>query len=123
MPYLDNHVYDNGLTVLDIEANAIHICSAEPVTYAEATASLTLGNALNVTVGTPADRVGGGREVVVDAAADGDVTADGTASHYAVVDTVNLRLLAASGLTATQVVTNGNTFTLASFTIGIPDPV
>jgi hypothetical protein len=51
------------------------------------------------------------------------VTANGTASHYAVVDTVNFRLLAASALTASQVVTNGNTFTLASFTIGIPDPV
>jgi hypothetical protein len=123
MPYLDNRVYDNGLTVLDTEANAIHICSAEPTTYAEATSTLTLGNATGVTVGAPADRTGGGREVVVDAAADGNVTADGTASHYAVVDTVNARLLAASALTASQVVTNGNTFTLASFTIGIPDPV
>lgn len=123
MPYLDNRVYDNGLTVLDTEANAIHICSAEPTTYAEATSTLTLGNATGVTVGAPADRTGGGREVVVDAAADGNVTANGTASHYAVVDTVNARLLAASALTASQVVTNGNTFTLASFTIGIPDPV
>ena len=123
MALLDNRVYDNGLTVLDTEANAIHICSAEPTTYAEATSTLTLGNATGVTVGAPADRTGGGREVVVDAAADGNVTADGTASHYAVVDTVNLRLLAASALTASQVVTNGNTFTLASFTIGIPDPV
>lgn len=123
MPYLDNRVYDNGLTVLDTEANAIHICSAEPTTYAQATSTLTLGNATGVTVGAPADRTGGGREVVVDAAADGNVTANGTASHYAVVDTVNARLLAASALTASQVVTNGNTFTLASFTIGIPDPV
>jgi hypothetical protein len=123
MPYLDNRVYDNGLTVLNTEANAIHICSAEPATYSETTSTYTLGNATGVTVGAPADRSGGGREVVVDAAANGNVTADGTATHYALVDTVNLRLLAASALTASQVVTHGNTFTLASFTIGIPDPV
>jgi hypothetical protein len=123
MPYLDNRVYDNGLTVLDTEANAIHICSSEPATYSDATTTLTLGNATGVTVGAPADRTGGGREVVVDAAADGNITATGTATHYALVDTVNSRLLAASALTASQAVTNGNTFTLASFTIGIPDPV
>ena len=123
MPYLDNRVYYNGLTVLDTEANAIHICSAEPTTYSETTSTYTLGNATGVTVGAPADRTGGGREVVVDAAADGNITATGTATHYALVDTVNSRLLAASALTASQAVTNGNTFTLASFTIGIPDPV
>ena len=123
MPYLDNRVYDNGLTVLDTEANAVHICSAEPATYAEATSTLTLGNATGVVIGAPADRTGGGREVVVDATAGGNVTATGTATHYAIVDTVNSRLLAASGLTASQVVTSGNTFTLAAFTIGIPDPV
>jgi hypothetical protein len=123
MPYLDNRVYDNGLTVLDTEANAIHICSSEPATYSAATTTLTLGNATGVTVGAPADRAGGGREVVVGAAADGNITATGTATHYALVDTVNSRLLAASALTASQAVTNGNTFTLASFTIGIPDPV
>jgi hypothetical protein len=31
-------------------------------------------------------------------------------------------LLATGALSANQSVTNGNTFTLASFTIGIPDP-
>jgi len=36
---------------------------------------------------------------------------------------VNSRLLAAGSLTASQVVTSGNSFTLSSFTIGIPDPV
>jgi len=123
MPYLDNRVYDNGLTVLDTEANAVHICSAEPTTYTAATSTLTLGNATGVSIGAPADRAGGGREVVVAATADGNVTATGTATHYALVDTVNSRLLAASALTTSQVVTNGNTFTLASFTIGIPDPV
>jgi hypothetical protein len=36
---------------------------------------------------------------------------------------VNSRLLATGSLTASQAVTSGNTFTLTSFDIGIPDPV
>jgi hypothetical protein len=38
------------------------------------------------------------------------------------VDTANSRLLATSSLTASQAVTSGNTFTLSSVAIGIPDP-
>jgi hypothetical protein len=50
------------------------------------------------------------------------VTGTGTASHYAIVDTVNSRLLAAGALSAPQAVTDGNVFTLTAFDIGIPDP-
>jgi len=60
--------------------------------------------------------------VTIAAITDGAVTATGTATHYAIVDTVNSRLLATGSLSASQAVTNGNTFTLTSTTIGIPDP-
>lgn len=123
MPFLNDRVFDNGLTVLDTEANKITITSAEAATYAEANASLALGNSTSLSIGAPKDRTGGGREVVVAAISNGSVTANGTATHYAIVDTVNSRLLAAGSLTASQVVTSGNSFTLSSFTIGIPDPV
>ena len=122
MAKLGDRVFDNGLTVLDTEANAIHITSQEAVDYTGATSTSTLGNSTSLSVGAPADRTGGGREVTVAAINDGLATGTGTASHYAVVDTVNLRLLAAGTLAASQPVTSGNTFTLASFTIGIPDP-
>lgn len=123
MPFLNDRVFDNGLTVLDTEANKVTITSAEAATYTEANASLALGNSTSLSIGAPQDRTGGGREVVVAAISDGSVTANGTATHYALVDTVNSRLLAAGSLTASQVVTSGNSFTLSSFTIGIPDPV
>lgn len=61
--------------------------------------------------------------MTVSAVTNGSVTATGTASHYAIVDTVNSRLLATSSLSATQSVTSGNTFTLASFTVRIPAAV
>jgi hypothetical protein len=122
MAFLGDRVFDNGLTVLDTEANAIHITSQEAVDYAGATTTHTLGNSTSLSVGAPADRSGGGREVTVAAITDGSVTGTGTATHYAIVDTVNSRLLATGALTASQGVSSGNTFTLGSFTIGIPDP-
>lgn len=122
MATLADRVFDNGLTVLDTEANKILLTSQEATTYAEANATYALGNSTSLSVGAPADRTGGGREVTVAAISDGSITANGTATHYAIVDTVNSRLLATGSLTESQVVTSGNTFTLGSFTIGIPDP-
>lgn len=122
MATLNDRVFDNGLTVLDTEANAIHVTSQEATTYANATTTYSLGNSTSLSIGAPQDRTGGGREVVVSAISDGSVTGTGTATHYAIVDTVNSRLLATGSLAASQSVTSGNTFTLSSVTIGIPDP-
>lgn len=122
MATLNDRVFDNGLSVLDTEANRLDITSQEPTTYAAATSTYTLGNKTSLSIGAPADRSGGGREVTVAAITDGSVTATGTATHWAIVDTANSRLLATGSLNASQAVTNGNTFTLASFKIGIPDP-
>lgn len=122
MATLNDRVFDNGLSVLDTEANAIHVTSQEAADYAGATSTYTLGNSTSLSIGAPADRTGGGREVTVAQITDGSITGTGTATHYAIVDTVNSRLLATGALTASQSVTTGNTFTLASFKIGIPDP-
>lgn len=122
MAFLNDRVFDNGLTVLDTEANKILITSAEATTYTEANSTYALGNSTSLSIGAPADRSGGGRQVTVAAITDGSVTTTGTATHYAIVDTVNSRLLAAGALSASQAVTSGNTFTLTSTTIGIPDP-
>jgi hypothetical protein len=122
MATLNDRVFDNGLTVLDTEANRIDITSIEATTYTEATSTNTLGNSISLSIGAPADRAGGGREVTVAVITDGSVTGTGTATHYAIVDTVNSRLLATGSLTASQSVTSGNTFTLSSVAIGIPDP-
>lgn len=122
MATLNDRVFDNGLTVLDTEANRIDVTSQEATTYTEATSTYTLGNSTSLSIGAPADRSGGGRKVAVAAITDGSISATGTATHYAIVDTSNSRLLATGSLTASQSVTSGNTFTLATFDIGIPDP-
>lgn len=122
MAFLNDRVFDNGLTVLDTEANSVHVTSAEATTYTEAITTYTLGSSNSLSIAAPTDRVGGGRKVTVASIADGSITGTGTVTHYALVDTTNSRLLATAALTASQSVTNGNTFTLATFDIGIPDP-
>jgi len=122
MATIADRLFDNGLTVLDTEANKIVVTSQEATTFAEANATYALGNSTSLSIGAPADRSGGGREVTAAAITDGSITGTGTVTHYAIIDTTNSRLLVTGSLSASQSVTSGNTFSLASFTVGIPDP-
>ena len=125
MAFLNDRVYDNGLGVFNAEANRIDICSALPSTYAQATnndTGLSLGNKTSYTVGAPASGSPNGRQVTAASVTDGDVSKTGTASHWAITDTGNSRLLAAGSLSSSQAVTQGNTWTIGAFTISIAAP-
>ncbi len=121
--FFNDRVLDNGLTVLDTEATHLHICSNQPTTFAQATSTLSLGNKASISVGAPADGTTSGRRVTVAAITGGNVTATGTATHYALVDATNSRLLATHTLSESQVVTSGNLFDVAAFDITQPDPL
>ena len=123
MASLNNKVFDDGLNTLTTDTDQINICSAEPTTYAQATSTYSLGAETSPSVASPTDKSGGGREVIVAAISGASVTGTGTATHYALVDTTTSTLLAAGSLSASQAVTSGDTFSLTSFAIGIPDPV
>jgi hypothetical protein len=123
MAFIDDRVLDLGLNILSTESTRHDICSEEPTTYAGATSTHTLGNKTSLSVGSPTNRTPNGRRVTVAQITDGSVTGTGTATHWAIVDTSNSRLLATGSLSASQAVTSGNTFTLAAFDIGIPDAV
>ena len=122
MATLNDRVLDNGLTVLDTEASRVDICSQEPTSYAEATSTYTLGNETSISISATADASPNGRKVTLAAVSGASVTGTGTATHYAISDTSNSRLLATGSLSASQVVTSGNTFSLAASDIRIPDP-
>lgn len=122
MSLLGDHVYDNGLSVLDTQANALYICSSEPTDYA-GLAAITLGSKTGLSVSAPFAAVPDGRAVAVASFSDGNVLASGDAAYVAVVDTVNSRLLAVGPLDTVTPVTIGNTFSLASFDIVIPAAV
>ena len=123
---LGDRVLDNGLTVLDTEANRLDICHTLPTTFTEATVTYTVGNKTSLSIGAPAAASPNGRKVTVAQITDGSVTATSTgtgddAQYWAITDTVNSRLLAAGSLSSAQMVTAGNTFTLAAFDIAIPN--
>ena len=122
MATLADRVYDNGLTVLDTEANRVDICSQEPTTYTQATSTYTLGNETTITISAPTDGDTSGRKVTLSAISGASVTATGTATHYAITDTSNSRLLATGSISPSQAVTSGNTFSLTAVDIEIPDP-
>jgi len=121
MAFLANDIFDSGLNVLNTATTTIHITSQEVTTRAEAVTTYDLGD-VSVSIPAAVDRTasGNGRKVVVPAVTTGSVTATGTATHYAIVD--GTRLLVTGSLSASQAVTNGNSFSLATFDIGIPDP-
>ena len=121
MAYINDYVLDAALSKFDTEANRLDICSQEPTTYTEATSTYTLGNKTSLSVGAPADAAPNGRKVDVSSFSDGSVTGTNTATHWAMVDTGNSRLLATGSLSASQAVTSGNTFSISTFSIRIPD--
>ena len=121
---LSDRVLDLGLNVLDTEASHIHLCSQDPTTYTEASSTYSLGNknfGAGAAFGSPAAASPNGRKVTSTAITDGSVTATGSAAKWAAVDATNTRLLANGSLAASQTVTSGNTFSLASFDIRIPN--
>lgn len=122
MPSVQSRVLDLGLNVLDTECDAIVLCSAEPTSFANVAAvQLGVKNfGVGAAFGAPAAGSPNGRKVSSTAITDGSVTANGTATAWAAVDTVNSRLLASGTLAATQTVTNGNTFSLPSFDVRLP---
>jgi|SRR5215471_6882493 len=116
-------VLDSGLVALQGAATHVYLCSAEPLTYTDATVTYALGNknwgAGNALTG-PFARTPNGRKLTTVAITDGAITGTGTATRYAIVDSVNSRLLVDNDLAASQGVTAGNVFSLPAFDFGIP---
>jgi hypothetical protein len=120
--FIHDRVFDNGLTVLDTEATGLYLCSQQPTTYTEAITTYALASkSSGYTSGSPADGVSNGRRVTFPAITDGTCSASGTATHFAVVDSANSRLLLAHSLSASVATANGATMTLAAFDFTKPD--
>jgi hypothetical protein len=123
MSYLNSNVLDSGLSWLQTNGTRLDICSQEPVSYSEATtdAAYSLGYKTSLSIGAPGARSPDGRKVTVPEITDGTVTETDTATHWAITDGSSV-LVATGSLSSGQAVTDGNTFTLTSFDIGIPGP-
>ena len=118
---LEPRILDFGLNVLDTETTHISVCSNEPSSIAIASGSGLLGyktGAAGSLFNAPVNGTPNGREVASIPISDGTITTSGTANWWACYAAGTLH--AHGTLSGPQVVTAGNTFTLASFTIKIP---
>ena len=117
-----DYVLDNGLSAIDTLADKIHILAADPSNYSDVTTN-TLGNksfSAGGAFGSPGAGSPNGRVVASTAFTDGSITTSGTAAKWAVVDSVNSRLLANGSLASSVAVSSGGTFGLPSFNIRLP---
>ena len=121
MPFIADYIFDLALAELDTNATHLYITSAEATTFTQATSTYALGNKATPSVGAPANGAVNGRRVTVASFTDGSVTATGTATHWAITKTTGSTLMATGALSASQGVTNGNTFSLAAFDVTIAD--
>jgi hypothetical protein len=120
---LADTVLDNGLSTITANAAKIYICTQDPATYTEASSTYALGVkdfGAGAAFGAAGAASPNGRKVSSSAITDGSVTGTGTAAKWAVTGAA-ATLYANGSLSASQAVTSGNTFTLGSFDIRIPN--
>ena len=121
MAYLNDNALDAGLAYVITNGTRIDLCSSEPANYA-AVAGVSLGNKTGLTLTAVANGAVSGRRTTTPAITDGTTTASGTATHWALTNGSSI-LVASGSLTASQVLTSPNPFTLDAISITIPDPI
>lgn len=119
MAMLNDDVFDAALNEIRNNATVLHICSAQPADYA-GIAAVSLGTKTTPLFTAPLAGDVSGRKITVQVISDGVVNATGTAGFFAIADST--RLLVSGALSATQAVTENNSFTLTAFDIEIRDP-
>tara|TARA_R100000655_G_scaffold71272_1_gene109655 strand:+ start:113 stop:499 length:387 start_codon:yes stop_codon:yes gene_type:complete len=123
---LNDLVYDAALEYIADNGGQMNICSSEPTTYAEATSTYNLAD-VSMTVGdgngdyTIGNGDTSGRKLAVSEKAAVTIDSTGTATHLAIVDTSNSRLLAVTTSNSQSVVAT-NTVTIPGFDIELADP-
>lgn len=120
MAYINDLAFDAAIGYMITNGNRLHICSQEPTVVGTL---YSLGNKSSITLGAAGGGTPSGRKTTVPAITDGTVTGTGTATHWAIINTAATILVATGQLSASQAVTNGNTFTLAAYDITVTDAV
>ena len=119
----DDYFLDVPLDYLAANGNRLCICSAQPTTYAQAITTYELADVTlasgDYTVG---DGDSSGRKVTIGAKSSITIDASGDATHVAIVDTGNTRLLYVTTC-ATTALTIANTCDTSAWDIEIADPV
>lgn len=117
--HFDDYVCDNGLAAF-AEADALFLCSEQPSTFFEAATAFAIGlkQGLPGTLFTlPIGIEELSRAVISSPIMDGQVLVGGLAKRWAVVDTVNARLIASGTLSNPIQLKTGQNFRLSQWII------
>ena len=117
-----NDVIDAALAVVRAGVTRMVALAAEPVDYAAANAGVLANIVMAPADFTIADGAMSGRRASVAAKAGVSITATGTATHVALLDAPNVKLLYVTTCPA-QALTSGGTVSFAAWDIEIGDPV
>ncbi len=116
-------VLDGALNIIKNNCTRMCVCSAQPTTYAEAITTYELADVVMASGDfTNANGDTSGRKTTVAAKSAFAVDASGTATHVALVDVTNSKLLYVTTCTS-QALTSGNTVSTPAWDIEIADPV
>lgn len=121
--YANDDIMDAALNVIKSNCDKMVACSAQPATFAEANATYALADvAMSSTDFTgPANGDTSGRKLTSAAKSGVTVDTSGTATHVALLDTVNSRLLYVTTCTS-QAVVSGGTVSIGGWSIELRDP-
>lgn len=120
--YAHDDVMDAALNILKNNVTRVTVCSAQPTTYAEGNATYALADVtVDSTDFTLANGDTSGRKVTVAAQTAVPVDSSGTATHVALLDVANSKLLYVT-TTTSQGVSSGGTVDIGSFKAEIADP-
>ena len=123
MPFVDDQALDAHLNDVRTNTTALHLCTAEPADFAGAIAT-SIANKAAPPIALPSDHPAGGRQIIIQAFADGVTTADGTAAAYALVDATNSRLKLAGPLSINrQILATDPAFEWSDLPYRAPDAV
>lgn len=122
MPFICDAMLDAALDYLD-NADYLHLCSAEPTSYAEAASTYSKGSvAINSTDWTTANGDSTGRKATL-AAQTLTPSATATVTHWALVKSGTTLLIAWGTLAASLGLSDGVDVTTQELVITLPDAV
>ena len=117
MTYFSDEIHDQGLDWATAKGTRVDIChTAEPTTYTEATSTNSCANKTGLVTGAAQDGAIDGRRVEIPPITDGTITSTATGGWWALSDGVS-EFVASNSVTASQVMTTGNPFTLGAFSL------
>jgi hypothetical protein len=108
-------VLDAGLTALMTAANAVLVCSAAPINYAQAQL-FSLGSASSAAADFSLSANSGSRTLTLNARTNITALASGIATHVALVNTVTQNIVLVSACTP-QALTNTDVFSISPLII------